>query len=402
MTATIELTALEKDEICGGHWEDRYPIPSESAFDAVGLGRLAAPELAEIARRLIARDDLDIGHLDRFRLLFLWAKSGGTSGGKARWGSVALANPDLKHVTERLEGQPADAVIRLAADNLREAHATYWQVANELCFFLCRIGLYTTQEGGDDRLTLIAPDAAFFTPQMRLFGPQTPELKRTILDIRQARFEWADHLAEDIARAESDAAFDPSPPQAPGVEDEVGPVPGGPPAADWAESDDYAFGLADEFAGPEIDVESAGEAEARLVDGLLTEGQRVELVRQNFGLKTDVRDGEPVLICRACGMPAIDHDPDLCQGGTPQTRAKRSRQSKSVKAAAPNGAHDPDVGDLLYDPDRVCHALADLGWTIAYQTTIDNGAGHYVNPLNGEPYGLETVEGAYRALVAGR
>jgi hypothetical protein len=233
--ATVDLTAIEKDELCGGHWEDRYPIPSESAFDEVGLGRLPAFDLGMMATRLIARDDLCIGHLARFRLLFLWAKAGGASGGKPRWGTVALANPDLKHVTEQLNGEPSDAVIRLAADNLRDASATRWQVANELCFLLCRIGLYTTQDGGDERLTLIAPDASFFTPQMRLFGPQTPELKRTINDIRQARFDWTETLADDIAKAEAGKDYDPSIDQAPGVEDERGPVAGGAPDADWAE-----------------------------------------------------------------------------------------------------------------------------------------------------------------------
>ena len=397
-TATIELTALEKDDLCGGHWEDRYPIPDESQFDAVGLGRLAAPELAAIAGRLIARDDLGIGHLSRFRLMFLWAKSGGTSGGKPRWGSVALANPDLKHVTEQWEGQPADAVVRLAADNLRDAHATRWQVANELCFLLSRIGLYTTQEGGDERLTLIAPDAAFFTPQMRLFGPQTPELKRTILDIRQARFDWAATLADDIARADAadiadlvdsslrGRAFDPSPPQAPGVDEEIGPVEGGAPAADWAE--------------PHF----ARDADDPVTDDV--NERRVALVRSHFGTYFDANNGDAET-CTKCGILAIDHDPEVCQGGTPATRKRRAKKTSA------NGAHDPAVGDALrngaadadgplLDPDRVMATLSQAGWSIAYQLPIGEAAGHYVNIETGAAYDLGDVETSYRRAISGR
>jgi hypothetical protein len=403
-TATIELTAIEKDNLCGGHWEDRFPIPDESQFDAVGLGRLAAPELAAIARRLIARDDLGIGHLSRFRLMFLWAKAGGTSGGKPRWGSVALATPDLKHVTEQWEGQPADAVVRLAADNLRAAQATRWQVANELCFCLSRIGLYTTQEGGDERLTLVSPDAAFFTPQMRLFGPQTPELKRTILDIRQARFEWAATLANDIARADAAAEFDPSPPQASGVEEEIGPTPDGAPAADWA--DGYRPDLDPPLTDDEVvAVDAARERVA----------ERLALIRANF--PTEIRDGGE--FCTACGVDVFDHDPEVCAGGTPQTRAKRKRRAPSADlsgelatAAATvetNGAHDPAVGEVLrngaddfaqpnIDVDRVLATLSQAGTVIGW----DEIGGGYLNPVSGERYSLSWVEGEYRSAISGR
>src|SRR5688572_10465525 len=93
---TVELTPAEKDALVGGPHGDPFPIPDESSFDRAGIGRLAAPDLETIARRLIAIPDLKIGHLARFTIRVLWAKAGGTTGGKPKWGTVSLATSDDK------------------------------------------------------------------------------------------------------------------------------------------------------------------------------------------------------------------------------------------------------------------------------------------------------------------
>jgi hypothetical protein len=197
---THELTNDERRELCGGDPDELYPIPSDARFTEAGAGRLEAPDLEALGKRLIAIKALDIDHLSKFRVGYLWSKSGGTSGSKKRLGNVTLANPDLKHFTSQIDGEPLDALVRLAADNLREAEATRWQVAGQLCHLLSRLGLVITQEGGDERLALVAPDASFFRKEIAVFGPHTLDLKnaaKTLIAARQMGFQWSETDDDD-------------------------------------------------------------------------------------------------------------------------------------------------------------------------------------------------------------
>lgn len=198
-TATVGSTAPERRTLCGGDPDEPYPVPPESAFDQAGEPRLHAEDLEALARRLIAVPALDLGHLQDVRVGVLWTRAGGKRGGKARLAAVSLANADLKHYTALVDGRPLDALVKFAADHCRDGHLTRWQVAAQLAHALSRIGSVPTREQGEERLTLVAPDASLFRAVVRVFGTHSLDLRlaaNALAEARQTTF-----LVEDAAFA---------------------------------------------------------------------------------------------------------------------------------------------------------------------------------------------------------
>lgn len=380
----VELTLDQRIELCGGNPDEAYPIPSEHAFESARSGRLAAPDLERMAARLIAFKPLDLDHLVKYRLRVLWAKSGGSSGGKPRWGAVKLADPDNKFFTSENGNNPIDARIFLAAGNLREAEATRWQVANELAFQLCRMSLHTTQEGDDERLVLVGPDAAFFTAQMRVFGPTTPEVRiaaKAMLATRQMSFAWTGSDNDD---EDADDDYDPTGHLPPAGEGEVGPVAGGAPPADWADPHEEPN---DDTHDPETGL--ARDAK----DSVLQAARDAHLatIRADYGTRV-LDDGSEV--CRRCGVRALEHPLELCAGGV-QADAKTEPQVRSKNG---NGQHDDALP--LIDPDRVIQTLSQLGTQIVYCIPPGATIGQYQHPVSGEIYSQEWAEKSYRAAIS--
>jgi hypothetical protein len=445
--SSIELTTAEKDMLVGGPHGDPYPVPSEADFDeGPAPGRLAADDLEAMARRLIAFDRLKIGYLADFAVRVIWMKAGGTSGGKPVFGTVQLASADDKFFASERDddAEPFDAKVRLAADNLREAKATRWNVGYELAGLLCRIGLHVTQKTGDKRLVLVAPDASYSFAQMDVFGPQSPEIKRQFFEVKQQQFDWAQRLSEaDFADDdEEEGDYDPSVDLPAGVDAEAGPVEGGAPAADWA--DGFDASEADFVRSAE---EGPGAELAKMDD---EDWQRAELVRTNFGTTT-ADDGSER--CRFCGVDVNDHDPEVCAGGTPESRKRRSRKiphdfsqiaggangagseesgiigepallghrsdlsvvvprsegfpptaTENLPPSNGNGNHDKDdVAALIADPDKVMAKVAEVyDMKIAYVVPPGERIGTYQHPTSGEIYDTQHVESLYRRALAGR
>ena len=179
---------------------------------------------------------------------------------------------------------------------------------------------------------------------------------------------WQDALADafrhllglgDEAAAARLAAFEAG-------KDETGPVAGGAPDAEWVEFDVvtclYCKQVIDDrvsYAGVQDgDGETIGYAHHDCVtddidaeptngthDPETGEGHAIDVqaihdrtmtVMRNFPTERIVRDGTSIVVCKLCGLDIFDHDPESCQGGTPETRKRRSKNGT-------NGAHDPAI-----------------------------------------------------------
>lgn len=144
----------------------------------------------------------------------------------------------------------------------------------------------------------------------------------------------------------------------------------------------------------------------------------------------------------------FDRDPEVCQGGTPETMPNRKRGKRAEAKPAnghgdatngvaslsddpsasngdavidpvagsgawyppkgmldilSNGTHDRDAAaGILPDPDRVMATLTEKGWKIAYTHAGDGRPGEYINNESGFPYNTWDVEAAYRAALGDR
>jgi hypothetical protein len=392
-----------------GNADDRYPVPSKQRFKDAGEGVIEADDLEHIAQALIRDDTLPLGHLAALRIGYLWAERGGSQGGFPCFGRLIKASKALLHYAE------IDYLVMLSADHLRDAKATRWQVEALVGHQLGHIEMLTTEKG-EDRYSVKGHDFEGFAFEFKRWGAYLPGMVVPAQAASSAVqmgliFEESEDEGEEDGEGED---FDPTVAQAPEVDEEIGPEPDGAPMVDWSETFKDDPGMLDLVKD---------EQRAAIRD-------HADAVRANF--KTmKINDQE---FCAACGVDVFDHDPEVCQGGTPETRKRRSRKmpvdfSKIVDGA--NGAHPKEssitdespvsepysgsalphangnhdaanVAGLLLDPDRVCRTLSERGWKIAYQHGIDGEGGGYVNSETFAAYDTGDVETSYRAALAGR
>lgn len=139
---------------------DRFHPPEmESGF-------MDAPDIVEIAHRLIAEHKDELSHLTMLDLRFLWKAKGGKASGTPRMGKVQSASGLLAYYSE------ADFIVWLAADNLRELEPTRKQVEALAFHLLLQIGL--DAEKGVPALRV--PEIAAFEAELRAFGAWSPVL----------------------------------------------------------------------------------------------------------------------------------------------------------------------------------------------------------------------------------
>lgn len=444
MKATVDLTDSEKDALVGGSWNEPYPIPDEDEFDEAAVpGRLAADDLEAMTQRLIGLDRLRVGHLANFTIRVIWMKSGGSAGGQPTYSHVSLASADDRFfATERVEDDeddgrgPFDAKIRVAADNLRDREATRWFVGNEIAGCLCRLRLLVTKKTGAKRLIVVAPEASYSYRQMDVFGPLDPPMKRQMYDIKQQAFDWAERLSEaDFEESDDDdESYDPTIGQPAGVDEELGPVDGGAPEADWAEPIELK---ACPFCGEKTAIDrgdvaatcgQCGKAlfpveesnddthdDAPWSDVAATMADHIERVRVNFG--TYEIGGEE--FCERCGVLAANHDPEVCQGGTPATRQKvrekspknrdgakgSTREESAIIGESPvlshysasngNGHAADDFDTTNRDPQLTVRTLREAGRQIVWED------GQYRHPSGVPVYSSQWVEGELRTIKNG-
>lgn len=123
-----------RDLILGGNPDARAQIPSTDLFEAESDDFLKAHDLAEIGAALIVQHSY-LSHLHSASIIYRWKAKGGKSQGQAVWGKCQKPSDLLKHFAG------ADFVIWLAADNLRDAHASAWTVEAVVHHELCHAGI---------------------------------------------------------------------------------------------------------------------------------------------------------------------------------------------------------------------------------------------------------------------
>lgn len=374
-----------------GDADQRYPVPSKQRFKAAGEGVIKADDLEHIARSLMEDETLPLVSLQRLNIAYLWADKGGTNGGYPALGRLIKASKVLYHFGDM------QYVVMLAADHLREMKATRWQVEALVAHQLGHIGLETTEKG-KDRLGVQGHDFEGFTWEFAHYGAylagmvapaqaaasavqmgmvwEAGEDDEEIPDRDEIRCVFCgdpidddghlkmltDENGETTGYAHIGCDYDPSIDLPTGVESEAGPVDGGAPAADWAGG----------FADP---------------------------------IDDDIDTFPPIV--------ATDKDAQKNSVKVPPRRGRKDSASHAANGTSPllgdsgasngNGGHDKDdVAGILLDPDRVLAVLSQLGWRIAYEDSVTEGWGRYVNSETFAPYDTGDVESSYRAALSGR
>ncbi len=126
-------TTKERELICGGDPDEKYPVPRDEAFAGPAGGLqdfIDAADLADIGTDLVATRD-ELRHLGEARIHHRWKLAGGASGGKATLGKCVKASGLVAHYSE------ADFIVWLAADHCRVLELTRWQVEALLYHELC-------------------------------------------------------------------------------------------------------------------------------------------------------------------------------------------------------------------------------------------------------------------------
>lgn len=120
-----------------------------------------APDLAQMADRLIRLEPNRFGFVSQFQVAYLWKKKGGKTRGQLRMGLCKKPGGDLKYFSGK------DAVIWVAADH----HATLDERRIEATLFheLMHLSL-DSPEDGEESLTLVGHDFEGFAAEVVKYG----------------------------------------------------------------------------------------------------------------------------------------------------------------------------------------------------------------------------------------
>jgi hypothetical protein len=156
--------------VAGGDPDGRAPIPWAGQFedrDGRDLDFIPAPALQDIA---IALTDAVEGfaHLHRAVVKFRWKREGGARAGRATYGKCVKASGLTRHFGD------CDFVIWAAADHLRAAQFTNWQLEALVYHELCHI--VENPESG--ALGLVGHDWEGFASELARYGAWDASIKR--------------------------------------------------------------------------------------------------------------------------------------------------------------------------------------------------------------------------------
>lgn len=178
--ALIPTTALEPYEGRPTNRDDRrFPIPTY--FE--GKEYRAAPEIEEIAKRLIGSVDHYLGHLARTQIGYYWKAKGGKSKGRARLGQTSKLSGFTDFLAEH------EFTVFISADNCMAARLTYFQMEALVYHELSHIAIKPTDDDdAEDELVIVGHDLEEFHSVLRLYGDWEPALTEA-KDILQGRME---------------------------------------------------------------------------------------------------------------------------------------------------------------------------------------------------------------------
>ena len=164
----------------------RVPGPQAFWLDAIGKHQadyLPAPQLAALATELIARHP-HLHHIDGFKVVYLWKRTGGEKGGKATLGQCQKLSGLAKFLSggEQID-ETADFCIWLAADWLNDASTE----KVEACTFH---ELRHIAADDDGRPFIQTHDVEMFADEVELYGLYRPDLSEAANVLKQARIPF--------------------------------------------------------------------------------------------------------------------------------------------------------------------------------------------------------------------
>lgn len=171
--------------------ETVYAAPPESLFqdpdDPSGWRDfLPAPDLETIARYLIEDDEDALGHLARYRVVYLWKRRGGQSQGQPTLGKCSKASGPAKHFAD------STWIIWLAADWARDYELTRVQVEAALHHELTHAGekeIEVTRPDGETATKIVPAvrghDCEMFSAEIERYGLWRQPLKAVAPAFRQ-------------------------------------------------------------------------------------------------------------------------------------------------------------------------------------------------------------------------
>ena len=171
-----------------------HPVPPEALFGHDEFlpddGRLDA-----LAGELLAHYALPAGQAGEIE--YLWKRKGGLAKGRVRTGAIQRPSGLLAHYCK------ASFVVWLAADHLRESHATYRTVRAALFHELSHVEP-DDRDGHEGEYVLVGPEFAGFGAEIRAFGLWFEGLKAAEQAIAAHKqlaldLEGADANADDTA-----------------------------------------------------------------------------------------------------------------------------------------------------------------------------------------------------------
>lgn len=175
------IAALERSIDDEAGLNEPFPIPPESAFVEGDLVHdyLEAPELARLAREVIAQhSDVLVSH-DEIRIRYVWRRRGPVVNDRPVFGRCTRASGLVRFFGK------ADAIISLSADHLRELRPTRHAIEAILYHELSHIEVVEDKEG-IMRVRIRPHDAEVFTEEIRRFGLWWDDLRRLGEAVKQA------------------------------------------------------------------------------------------------------------------------------------------------------------------------------------------------------------------------
>lgn len=165
-----------------------FRMPDELAFGTQQF--LDAPELEELALKLIYEEGGDFDHLRDVAIGYLWKLKGGATGGKLVLGKT-MSVPPLAQYYAAEAGSEVEYVITFSYDNLRTARFTKWQLEALMYHELCHLGWDDEKE----KVKMVAHDFTVFNKELQRYGAWDYDINTMI---RSARGLRPEQLAFDL------------------------------------------------------------------------------------------------------------------------------------------------------------------------------------------------------------
>lgn len=160
--------------VTGGDPEQLYPVPGEEKFVKEDCDYLEAPDLEQIAGKLIEVQG-GFGYLRELKIVYLWKRKGGKRGGKAILGRCQRPTGLLTKFCD------ADFIVWLGADHHAALRSTRFQVEATVFHELC----HTDLDEEKDQPRLVPHDYEGFCREVEIYGVWHSDLAKAAKSFQQ-------------------------------------------------------------------------------------------------------------------------------------------------------------------------------------------------------------------------